>query len=101
MRPFYIMMMKLKCKGFSFLKQYNHADIIFGGDHGARRFWAVICFTLRNLNDKAIDPYYVVILVMWSARKTPGRCWKKTIGIPLNQSHHLLWARILFYIVLI
>ena len=34
--------LELKHHGQDFTAKYNHVDVVFGGDHGARRFRAVV-----------------------------------------------------------
>jgi hypothetical protein len=42
---------------------YNNADIILGGDHGARRFCCIVRLILRNNNSHEINPLSVVITI--------------------------------------
>jgi hypothetical protein len=70
---------------------YNQADIVFGGDHGQRQFRAVIKIILRNDENKAINPYSVVIRVgNIECRKDTREVLEKTIGMMLNGSLRLV-----------
>jgi hypothetical protein len=78
---------KVNARGIPFMQQYNQADIVFGGDHGARRFRAVIKFILRNKDDIAVEPYSVVIHVgNIDCKKDTREILEKTIGTQLNES---------------
>jgi len=66
---------------------YNQADIVVGGDHGQRRFRAVIKLILRNNGNNIISPYSVVIRVgNIECRKDTREVLQKTIGPLLNDS---------------
>jgi hypothetical protein len=56
---------EIECRGVLVFKQqgYNSADIVFGGDHRARRFHAVVKLILRNNNNKEVKPLSVVLTV--------------------------------------
>jgi hypothetical protein len=78
---------EVKCRGLPFLSQFNQLDLVFGGDHGARRFRAVIRLILRNKDDGAIAPHSIVLHVgNIECKKDTRNVLEATIGVPLNES---------------
>ncbi len=79
---------EIDCRGVLFFKQqgYNSADIVFGGDHGARRFRAVVKLILRNNNNKEVKPLSVVLTVgSINCAKENRDILEKTIMGHMNQ----------------
>jgi hypothetical protein len=80
-------------RGFEKFKAmgYNQAYIVVSGDHGQRRFRAVIKFILCNNGNNTINPYSVVIRVgNIECRKDTREVLQKTIVPLLNDSLHLV-----------
>jgi hypothetical protein len=50
-------------RGENFFNQFDSVDIVFGGDHGARKFHAVVRLIFRNKNDASITTLSVVLTV--------------------------------------
>jgi hypothetical protein len=50
-------------RGENFFDQFDSVDIVFGGDHGARKFHAVVRLIFRNKNDASITTLSVVLTV--------------------------------------
>jgi hypothetical protein len=50
-------------RGVNFFNQFDSVDIVFGGDHGARKFCAVVRLIFRNKNDASITTLSVVLTV--------------------------------------
>ncbi len=67
----------------------DSADVVFGGDHGARRFRAVIHLILRNSRNNNIDPLSVVITIgNIDCTKDSWKVLESTIATHLNESLH-------------
>ncbi len=78
---------ELNCRGLPSLRQFNQLDIIFGGNHGAQRFRAVIQLILRNKDNAAIAPYSTVLHVgNVDCQKDTREVLEATVGVPLNES---------------
>jgi hypothetical protein len=89
---------EVNARGTPFIRQYDQADIVFGGDHGARRFRAVIKFILRNKDDNTIEPYSVVIHVgNVDCKKDTREVLEKTIGNELNESLKLIVGKVISF----
>lgn len=87
---------EVECRGLPFLRQFNQLDVIFGGDHGARRFRAVIWLILRNTDDRTIAPLSVVIHVgNIECKKDTREVLEATIGIPLNDSIKQFYGKLI------
>jgi hypothetical protein len=73
-----------------FLKQECYAaDVVFGGDHGAHMFCAVLCFIFRNTNNVNIPPLSIVITIFNIDCAQENRTiLEKTIVKPMNDG---LW----------
>jgi len=79
--------MELKFKEKEYLQQlgFNSIDIVFGGDHGAKRFHAVIKLIIRNKEDTSVSPISVVITVgNIDCTKETREILNKTIATPIN-----------------
>ncbi len=50
-------------RGADFLKRFDSVDIVFGEDHGARKFCAVACLIFCNKNNASITTLTVVLTV--------------------------------------
>jgi len=82
---------EVNARGIPFLRQYNQADIVFGRDHGACRFQAVIKLILQNKDDIRVEPYSVVIHVgNIDCKKDTREILEKTVGQQLNASLQLI-----------
>jgi hypothetical protein len=89
---------KVNARGIPFMQQYNQADVVFGGDHGAWGFGAVIKFILQNKDDIAVEPYSVVINVgNIDCKKDTRQILEKTIGTQLNESLQLIVDKIISF----
>jgi len=88
---------EVRCRGLTFLSQFNMLDIIFGGDHGARRFRAVIQLILRNKDNGEVEPYSIVITVAnIDCQKDTRQVLEATVGIPLNESLKRIVGKFIF-----
>ncbi len=73
---------------------YNSADIIFGGDHGARRFRAVLRLILRNTNNNDVVPLSVVITIAnIDCDKENRAILENTIAKPINDGLRRLFQK--------
>ena len=70
-------------------------DVVFGGDHGARRFRAVIQLIFRNA-DCHVKPYSVTIHVgKIDCNKDTREILQKTITTELNEGLRLIAGKIM------
>ena len=70
-------------------------DVVFGGDHGARRFRAVIQLIFRNA-DCHVNPYSVTIHVgKIDCNKDTREILQKTIAAELNEGLWLIAGKIM------
>jgi len=64
---------------------------VFGGDHQACRFQAVIKLILQNKDDITVEPYSVVINVgNFDCKKDTREILEKTVGLQLNEGLQLI-----------
>jgi hypothetical protein len=87
---------EVQCRGTSYFinQRYNEADIVFGGDHGARRFRAVVRLIFRNTEEHDIEPYSIVMQVgNIDVAKDTRSVLEKTIAVPLNDSLKRLFGK--------
>jgi hypothetical protein len=79
---------EVSCRGRAFFlrKGYNQVDIVFGGDHGARRFRAMVRILFRNnLLPLDTEPYSIIMQVgSIEAAKDTREIIEGTIGVHLN-----------------
>jgi hypothetical protein len=77
----------VECRGADFFRSngFNQMDVVFGGDHGARRFRAVIQLIFCNVQCQ-VKPYAVTIHVGNNdCNKDTREVLEKTIGKELNE----------------
>ena len=71
-------------------------DIVFGGDHGNRRFRSVIRLIFRNSTNCEVEPYYVTQTVgSIECAKDSREILENTIAGPLNEG----LQRIMNYVI--
>jgi hypothetical protein len=84
---------EVRCRGLTFLSQFN----MLGGDHGARRFRAIIQLILRNKDNGEVEPYSIVITVTnIDFQKDTRQVLEATAGIPLNESLKRIVGKFIF-----
>jgi len=80
---------EFKFRGKEYFQQFgfNSIDIVFGADHGARRFRAAIKVIFRNKENTTVSPFSVVITVgNIYCSKESREILEKTIAKPINES---------------
>jgi ribosomal protein L35AE/L33A len=80
---------EFKCRGKEYFQAmgYDSIDIIFGADHGARRFRAAIKIVFRNKCNAAVAPSSVVITIgNIDCKKETYEILAKTIAKPINEA---------------
>jgi hypothetical protein len=89
--------LEVECRGADFFRSngFNQMDIVFGGDHGARRFRAVIQLIFRNVQCH-VKPYAVTIHVgNIDCNKDTREVLERTIGKELNEGLRRISGKIL------
>jgi len=78
--------LELKCHGQNFMAQYDHLDVVFGGDHGARRFRAVGQLIFISKNNGNVPTSSVTLQVGHvDAPKDTYEVLEETIARELNE----------------
>jgi hypothetical protein len=86
--------MDYRGKEFFIHNGYNSADIIFGGDHGARRFCTVLHLIVCNTNNNDVVPLSVVITIAnIDCDKENRAILENTIAKPINDGLHRLFQK--------
>jgi hypothetical protein len=91
------MKVEVECRGIDFFQanEYNQMDVVFGGDHGARRFRAVIQLIFRNA-DCHVNPYSVTMhMGNIDCNKDTREILQKTITTELNEGLRLIAGKIM------
>ncbi len=91
---------EFKSRGPNYFQQvgFNSIDIVFGDDHGARRFRAVIKIIFRNTEDKSVPPYSIVLTVgNIDCRKETRQILEATIAKPINEALNRIFNK--FFVV--
>jgi hypothetical protein len=91
---------EFKSRGPNYFQQvgFNSIDIVFGGDHGARRFRAVIKIIFRNTEDKSVPSYSIVLTVgNIDCRKETRQILEATIAKPINEALNRIFNK--FFVV--
>jgi hypothetical protein len=79
--------MEVQRRGSTFFGGYNQIDVVFGGDHGARRFRAVTKIIFRSNVQPDLEPFSIVMQVgNIDIAKDTRSVLERTLGIPLNES---------------
>jgi hypothetical protein len=89
---------EVKHKGYGFFKEkgFDLANVVFGGDTGARRFRAICHFIIRNSKDISVPSLSTVITVGNIDSTMESReVLKKTIGTHSSDSLKLIFGRYL------
>ena len=88
--------LKFREKDFFKNRGYDSLDIVFGGDHGNRRFQSVIRLIFRNSTNCEVEPYYVTQTVgSIECAKDSREILENTIAGLLNEG----LQRIMNYII--
>ena len=78
--------LELKHRGPDFGTQYNALDVVFGGDHGARCFRAVVQLIFRSKNNPEVPTCSVTLQVgHFDAAKDTYEVLENTIAKQLNE----------------
>jgi hypothetical protein len=81
--------LELKHHGRDFVAKYDHVDVVFGGDHGARHFRAVVQLIFRKKNSPGIPTSAVTLQVGHiDAAQDTYKVLEETIAHQLNEG---LW----------
>ncbi len=81
--------LELKHGGSSFFSNFTTVDVVFGGDHGAWRFRAVVKIIFRNADRPDVFTHSITLQVGHiNCEKDTYEVLKGTIGVQLND---ILW----------
>jgi hypothetical protein len=81
--------LELQFHGKNFAEQYDHIDVVFGGDHGARRFRAVVQVIFRSKNNANVPTSSITLQVGHiNAAKDTYEVLEGTVARELNEG---LW----------